>query len=72
MRKRDRLAISKKLSKIQQDLARYGTGQLDGSVWYFDNDAVIKGYAFAKAALYNIDEASKNLTELLEKLKSKC
>ena len=67
MRKRDRDRIAKQLNGIAHDIHNFGTQQLFGSAWYFQNNSKGKGLNFGYEVKRNLEELNKRLTEILEK-----
>lgn len=66
MRKRERDSIVKKLTALHEEMIRNGAGQLGGAIWYFDNNAEIKGFDFAYAAANWAETLGKKLKKLLD------
>ena len=66
MRKRDRLAIAKKIYELIEELQQFGIQQLAGSAWYFENGAEGKGISFGYAGQDWVNKAQKDLKKLLD------
>lgn len=75
MRKRDRLRYAKRLRALAQKFYDGVACPIEGSAWYFENDAENKGINFAHSALANakylIGELEILTTAMLKPSKSK-
>lgn len=71
MRKRDRLAIAKKIYELIEELQQFGIQQLAGSAWYFENNADIKGFNFGHAGQDWVNKVQRDLKKLLERYSKK-
>ena len=66
MRKRERDRIIKRLREFHGPLLQQRLGQLERSIWYFDNNAEGKGFSSAYAAVSYFLEHCTKLKKFIE------
>lgn len=66
MRKRDRDRIAKDLSKYHAEIMDKIARQLSGAIWYFENNAEIKGYDFAYGARSYAEHIGRKIKKYLD------